>query len=244
MAMRALPGGRGPRERERVALGSGQEVVGVAEAGEAHRVDTPAGGARREHEGRGAVGDGRAVGAAQRLGDDGVAVRDRPAEVLAEVLAQLGVGVEDAVAVVLRGDRAEGVADRAVTLLVVPGDVGEEPGEARRRRASGQLVVRAEQCGAHDVGRGVRHLLGADDEDGPSRAGEERLDALLHGRRARGAGVLDARRRHVREVVADLEGERRREAERPHPRVERAEHDLVDLARLDPGALQGLARRR
>ncbi len=105
------------------------------------------------------------------------------------------------------GDGTEGVADRAVTLLVVPGDVGEEPGEARCRRASRQLVVRAQQCGAHDVGRGVRHLLRADDEDGPRRPGEERLDALLHGRGARGAGVLDARRRHVREVVADLEGQ-------------------------------------
>jgi hypothetical protein len=75
--------------------------------------------------------------------------------------------------VVLRGDRAEGVADRTVALLVVLGHLREETGEARGRRLTGQLVVRPQEGGTDDLTRCVRHLLRTDDQHGARSAGKE-----------------------------------------------------------------------
>jgi hypothetical protein len=91
----ALPGRDAAGECGGIALFHGHEVIGVAESCEPDRCS----GRRRrrgagcEHEGGGAVGDGGAVGAAQRVGDHRVLVRDGPAELFAEILAQLGVGI-------------------------------------------------------------------------------------------------------------------------------------------------------
>ena len=84
---------------------------------------------------RGAVGDQRAIGAAQRPGDDRVLLRDGVAELEAEILAQLRVGIVDAVAVVLGGDPRQRLRLVAVALEIELRDAAENAGEAALRVA-------------------------------------------------------------------------------------------------------------
>ena len=194
------------------ALGR-EEVVRLAEAGEPHRGGGAPGRGNAEDDGGGAVGHGGAVGAAQRIGHHRVLVRHGAAEVLAEVLAELGVGVVHAVAVVLRRDGAQDVAELSVAvpvaLLVVLRDLGEESREPGGGGLAGHVVVCAEQGRAHDVGPGLRHLLGADHQDGLRGAGQQRFGALLERGRAGGAGVLNPGGRDVGQLLRDLQGQRR-----------------------------------
>ncbi len=121
-------------ELQNVALRHRHEVLGVRDgakadgAGHAHRgVDVG------EDERGGAVGDERAIGALQRPGDEGILLALGAAEGEAEILAHLGVGVVDAVGVVLGGDLRQRVRLVAVTLEIGGGDLAEDAGEARRR---------------------------------------------------------------------------------------------------------------
>jgi hypothetical protein len=144
-----------------------------------------------EHDGRGAVGDQRAIGALERTRDIRVLVAFGAAELVAEILAHLRPGIVDPVLVVLGGDRRQAVGLVAVFLEVAVGDLAEDTGEARRGVAVLRQVGGAQQIGA-DLRPGRRgHLLDADHQQPLGSTGTDRLDALVHGGGTGGAGVLD-----------------------------------------------------
>ena len=88
--------------------------------------------------------------------------------------------------------------------------------------------------------RRARHLLDADDEHDLGRAGGDGADALVHGGRPRGAGVLDAGGGLEAQMRIGLQHQRSREILRREAGVEMAEHDLVDIAGRDAGIGQRL----
>ena len=88
-----------------------------------------------EHDRGGAVRNQRAVGTLERSGDVGVLLALAPAKLEAEVLAHLGIGVVDAVLVVLGGNHSECVRLVAVALEIGLRDLAEDAGEAGRRVA-------------------------------------------------------------------------------------------------------------
>ncbi len=57
----------------------------------------------------------------------------------------------------------------------------------------------------------------------------------MHGSRSRRAGILDSGRGRKTQVGCRLQHQRRREVLRRKSGVEVAEHDLIDVARRDPG---------
>ena len=89
----------------------------------------------RQHDGRGAVGDKRAVGAPQRPGDERILFGHSVAELVAEILAELRVWVLDPVSVVLGGDPGERLRAVAVALEIEAGDAPEDAGETAFRVA-------------------------------------------------------------------------------------------------------------
>ena len=86
-----------------------------------------------QHHGCRAIGDQGTIGALQGAGHKRVLFRDLAAELVAQILAQLGIGVGDAVLVVLGGDRGERVGLVPVALEVLLGDAGERPRRSRPR---------------------------------------------------------------------------------------------------------------
>src|SRR5439155_3264178 len=62
-----------------------------------------------------------------------------------------------------------------------------------------------------------------------------RADALMHRRRASGAGVLDPRRWLEAQLRIGLQHQRRREILRREAGVEMPEHDLVDIGSRNAG---------
>ena len=240
---RALPGLRAAFELEHVALRHRQEVLHVLGGAERHRLAEPERGVDiRQHDRGGAVGDQRAVGALERTGDARVLLALGAAELVAEVLAHLRVGIADAVLVVLGGDARERVRLVAVLLEIEPGDLAEDAGEAAVDVGLLAHVGRLEQVLA-DLGRGRRgHLLDADHQHDARGLRRDRLEALMHGGRAGGAGVLDPHRALEAQFRRGLQHQRGGEILRREAGVEVAEHDLVDIARPDPGVGQRLAR--
>ena len=202
---------RATLERHDVALRHRQEVLHVRRGAEGHRPphlgrDLPFG----DDEGRGAIGDERAIGPLQGSGHERVLVRFLPAEREAEILAHLRVRIADAVLVVLGGDHGERIGLVAVPLEVGGGDLAEDAGETARRVAVLRQVGGLEEVLADLGARRRRHLLDPDDERDAGAAGFDGLDGPVHGGRAGGAGVLDARRRLEAQRLARLQDERRR----------------------------------
>jgi hypothetical protein len=94
---------------------------------------------------------------------------------------------------------------------------------------------------AADLGaRRAGHLLDADDERDAGALRLDRLDRLVDRGRAGRAGVLDADRGLEAEALVRLQHQRGGEVLWAKAGVEMAEHDLVDVARLDAGVLQRL----
>ena len=184
-----------------------------------------------EHERGGAVGDERAVGALERAGDERVLLALAAAEIEAEVLAHLRIGIGDAVLVVLGGDARERVRLVAPALEIERRDAPENAREAALDVGLLAHVGGLEQILA-DLGAGRgRHLLDADHEHDARALGRDRLEALVHGRRAGRAGVLDAGGALEAQVGRGLQHQRRGEVLRREAGVEMAEHDLIDIAR-------------
>ena len=113
-------------------------------------------------------------------------------------------------------DLAEHAGEAALDALLLV-DIGA----AQERLADG---------GAGELG----HLLHADHEHDPGGPGLDRPQALVHGGRAGGAGVLDPGRGLEAQGGVGLEHERAGEVLRDEAAIEVAEPDLVDLGWLEP----------
>ena len=151
---------------------------------------------RRFHVGKdergGAIGHQRTVGALEWTGDEGVLLALGAAEVIAEILAHLRVRIADAVLVVLGGDHRQRVGLVAPFLEIESGDLAENAGKAAIDVGLLTHVGRLQQVAANLRRRRRRHLLDTNAKHDTRRARLDALDTLMHGRRAGGAGILDA----------------------------------------------------
>ena len=240
---RALPGLRAAFELEHVALRHRQEILHVLGRAERHRLaELERGRDVGQHDGGGAVRDQRAVGALERTGDARVLLALGAAEIVAEVLADLRVRIADAVLVVLGGDARERVRLVAPALEIEAGDLAEDAGKAAVDIGLLAHIGGLEQV-ASDLGRGRRrHLLGADDQHDARGLGGDRVQSLMHGGRAGGAGILDPGGALEAQIGRGLQHQRGGEILRREAGVEMAEHDLVDVAGGDAGVRQRRAR--
>ncbi len=196
------------------------------------------------HQRRRPVGDQRTVRALQGAGDKGVLVAFGAAEIEAEILAHLGVGVFDAVLVVLGGDAGERVRLVAVFLEIALRDLAENAGKATRRIAVFRQVGRLQQVLADFRRRRRRHLLDTDDQHVARIARGNGAHALMHGGRTRRAGIFHPRRALEAERRVGLQHEGSGEILRRKSGVEMPEHDLVDIARLKACVGDGVAGHR
>ena len=190
----------------------------------------------------GPVGDQRAVGPPQRRRDIGVLVGHDVAELEAEVPAHLGVGVRDAVLVVLRGDAGKLLAAVAIALEIALGDPAEHAREAAIDVGLLLAVRGAQQdVAGFDDGLGG-HLLGADDQGDASPAALDEVQGRVERGRSRRAGVLDACCRNVSQSGLVERNLRGLEALLREAVVHDADIDPVDILGSDSGMSEGLAR--
>ncbi len=165
----------------------------------------------------------------KRAGDEGILLAFGAAELVAQVLAHLRVRIADAVLVVLRRNHGQRVGLVAVFLEIKRGDLAEDTGKAAVDLGF-VAHIRCLQQVAADLRAGRRrHLLDADDQHNARRARLDRLDALMHGGGAGGAGILDARRPLEAQIGGGLQHQRGGEILWRKPGVEMAEHDLVHV---------------
>src|SRR5207302_7130249 len=75
-----------------------------------------------EDDGGSTVGDERAVGSAQRAGNQRILIRNGVAELDRQFLAQLSLGIVDAICLVLRRDPGERFRLIAIALKIKRGD--------------------------------------------------------------------------------------------------------------------------
>ena len=129
-----------------------------------------------------------------------------------------------------------------MTLEIIIGDVAEHAGEAALDIGFLLYIRRAQQVLADRRAFRAGHLLDADDEDEAAALGLDGLDALMDGGAARGAGILDPRRRGVAEIVIGLEREGGGEFLARKSGIAVADEDLVDLRRFEAGIGKGAAR--
>ena len=183
-----------------------------------------------QHQGRGAVGDRRAIGALERTGDDRVLLAFAPAEFIAEILAHLGIGIADAILVVLRRDHRERVGLIAVFLKIQPGDASENTGEAAVDIGLLTHVGGLEQVPADLGARCRRHLLDADHQRDPCGLCCDRLQGLVHCRRTGGAGILHPGRALEAQVRCRLQHQGGGKILGREPGIEMAEQDIVDVS--------------
>src|SRR5439155_453555 len=125
------PGLRAAFELEHVALGHRQEILHVLGGAEGDRLAELQRGCNiGQDDGGGAVGDKRAVRALERPCHARILLALGAAELVAEIFANLGIGIGDAVLVVLGGNARKRVGLIAPTLEVARGDLAENTGEA------------------------------------------------------------------------------------------------------------------
>ncbi len=242
-SQRPPPGLGAALELEHVALRHRQEVLHVLGGAERHRLAEPQRGRHvGEHDGGGAVGDQRAVGALERTGDPRVLLALGAAELVAEVLADLGERVGDAVAVILGGDARQRIGLVAPALEIQPRDLAEYPGKAAVDVGLLAHVGRLEQVAADLGGGGCGHLLDPDHQHDPRRTGGDRVQPLMHRGRAGGAGILHPGGALEAQISRGLQHQRRGEILVREPGIEVTQHDLVDVARPDPGVAERLLR--
>src|SRR5712691_8033964 len=239
----ARPGLAAAFELEHVAPRHRQEILHVLGGAERDRLaELERGRDVGKDERGGAVGDERAVRALERTGDARILLALGAAELVTKEIANLRERVADAVLVVLGGDARERVGLVAPALEIERSDLAENPGEAAVDVGLLAHVGSLEQVAA-DLGRGRRrHLLGTDHQHDARGPGGDRLEALVHRGRAGGAGILDPARALEAQIGRSLQHQRGGKILRREAGVEMAEHDLVDVARLDPGIGQRLAR--
>ena len=172
-------------------------------------------------------------------GDVGVLLRHGAAEIVAEVAAHLGVGVVDAVLVVLCGDGGQRVGLVAITLEVALGDLAEDPGETGGDFA----FFAAVGCGEEDVADlragGGGHFFGADDEGEAAAAGGQEVAGAVDGGGAGGAGVFEAGGLGEAEFGDGLQDEGRRKVLFGEAVVEEGDEDAVDVGGVDAGIVDG-----
>jgi hypothetical protein len=146
-------------------------------------------------------------------------------------------GIVDAVLVVLRRDRRQGVGLVAVALEIALGDAAEDAGEARGNVAFFLSVARRQQDVADLRAGGGRHLLRPHHQREAAAPGGQEVARAVHRGRAGGAGVLEARRRHVTQFGQRLQHQGRREILLGEAVVEQADEDAVDFGGRDAGVL-------
>ena len=143
---------------------------------------------------------------------------------------------------VLGGDAGKRVGLVAPTLEVARGDLAENTGKAAVDIGFFAHVRCLEQV-APDLGSGRRrHLLGTDHEHDAGSLGGDCLEALMHGGRTGGAGVLDPAGAFEAQIRRGLEDQRGGKILGREAGVEMAEHDFVDVAGGDPGIGERLGR--
>ena len=232
----AAPGLAAALEFQDVALRHRQEILDVLGGAEHHRlVHFQRGLDIGEHHSGGTVGHERAIGALERPGHIGVFLALGAAELVAEVFSHLRERIADPVLVVLGRDPGQRVGLVAVFLEIGSRDLAEDAGKAALDIGLLADIGGLEQVPA-DFGRGRRgHLLDADDEHQARRIGLDRPDRLMHRGRAGGAGVLDPGRALEAQLGGGLEHQRGGEILGREAAIEMAQHDFVDVLRLDPG---------
>ena len=145
-----------------------------------------------KHDRSRAVGNQRAIGAAQRGCDIGVLVGDRVAEIEAEILVHVGVGVGHPVRMVLRGDHGQLRGAVTIALKIGLGDATEQAGKAALYIGFLLAVAGAEQDIADLGGRCGGHFLGTDDQRDAPTTGFDEVHGAVERCGARGAGVFKA----------------------------------------------------
>ncbi len=195
-----------------------------------------------EHNRGGAVRHQRAIGTLQRAGNKRILLTLDAAEIVAEILAHLGVRVTDAVLVVLGGDHGQRIGLVAVFLEIQTGDLAENAGKAAIDLGFLAHIGRFQQIAPDLGGRRRRHLLDTDAKHDARRARLDRLDPLMHGSRAGGAGVFHPGRALETQIGRGLQHQRGGKILRRKACVKVPQHDLVDVLRPDAGIGQRLSR--
>ena len=140
---------------------------------------------------------------------------------------------------VLGGDGGQRVGLVAVALEVAGGDLAEHAGEAALDALLLVDIGAAQQRLADGRAGKLGHLLHTDHEHDAGGPGLDRAQALMHGGRAGGAGVLDPGRGLEAQGRVGLEHERAGEVLGDEAAIEVAEPDLVDVGGLEAGVGDG-----
>ena len=162
---RLAPGLRAALERDDVAPAHRQEVVDLRGGAEDHGLAHAERGLDvGQHQGRGAVGDQRAVGALQRAGDDRVLLGDGAAELVAEVLAHLGVGVATPFLWFLAAIARQRVGLVAVALEIASAAIRPKTPAKPPSMPSSSHIGRCSRMSPIGRAGELGHLLDADDQ--------------------------------------------------------------------------------
>ena len=184
-------------------------------------------------EGCGSVRDQRAIGPSEGRRHIGILLGHDVAELEAKVPAHLGVGVRDAILVVLRGDAGKLLAAVAVPLEITLGNPPEYTREAAFDVGLLLPVRGAEEDIAGLDDRLGGHLLGADHQGNASPAALDEVQGRVEGGRSRRTGVLDACCRNVSQSGLVERNLRGLEALLGEAVVHDADIDPVDILRSD-----------
>ena len=240
LGQRAVPGDGSAFKRGRVAAGERQEIVDLHRGAELHRLAERAGGLLiGQHQGGGAIGDQRAIGALQWRGYIGVLVAYLAAERIAEILAHLGVRIVHAIGMVLCRNRRQRVRLVAIGLEITLGDAAEHARKPGRDVALFLAIGRVEQNIAHHRTRRRRHLLRANDQRNPAAAGRDPVTRAMHRSRAGRTRILIPCGRRETQLRHGLKHQARREILLRKAVVEHTDKHRLDLGGGDARVLDG-----
>jgi hypothetical protein len=143
---------------------------------------------------------------------------------------------------VLGSDLRQRIRLVAPALEIAPRDLAENSGKAALDIGFLANIGRLQKVAADFGGRHCGHLLDADDEHDARRFGRDGFQSLMHGGGTGRAGILYPGRALEAQIGRGLQHQRGGEILRREAGIEVAEHDLIDIARFDPGIGNRLAR--
>ena len=182
-----------PFKGQDVALGDGQGVVDLSHRADLHlATKRPRTFGRGEDDRSGAVADQRAIGQAQGVGHERVALGHVVAVLEIHLPMHLRQRVGHGVGVVFGGDGRHRAQRAVVTLGVLAGGAAEQLRETQAGFGRIVLVTGPGQGLGDCGGAGVGHLLGAHYQYQLGAAGENRIDPRLDRCRAGRTGVFTA----------------------------------------------------
>ncbi|MNX92536.1 hypothetical protein D3C86_1246840 [compost metagenome] len=182
---RAGPGAARAFEGQRIATAQCHDVVDMLAAPETDgAVECGCRFLVGQNDRGSAIRNQRAVGAAQRACDVGVLVRNRIAEIEAEILAHMGIGIDRAIGVVLCGNHRQLFRAVAITLKICLCDAAELTSKPAGNIGLLRTVTGGEQDFAHLCGRQRRHFFGADNECDAAAPGFDEIHGAVEGGRS------------------------------------------------------------